>query len=260
MTNVFGLNRDAFVTVPPYQKRQGTKMETCLATKTYAPSKLNHMRPYRLFGIEDGRGEEVKFYMPPADGAGCLTAFESVVLLKLVRVVNPNFLFEFGTFDGRTTRLMLEDLQDNGSGEPRIYTLDLPDTDGVHFQGDDKKLAEKAILSTRKYTRSEKSSLVKQIFQDSMSLDPSLYENKFEFIFVDANHEYVYVKKDTENALKMIGGETNCIVWHDYGNPQFPELTRYLENLASDIELYHVEGTMLVFHLQGKALGDERAS
>jgi hypothetical protein len=233
-------------------------MDTCLATKSYAPSKLEHIRPYRVFSIEDGRDEEVKFFMPPADGAGSLTAFESVVLLKLVRVVNPDYLFEFGTFDGRTTRLILEDLPENGNVEPRIYTLDLPDTDGVHFQGDDKILAEKALLSTRKYNRSEKKSAVKQLLQDSMSLDPTLYEKKFDFIFIDANHEYEYVKKDTENALQMIGGETNCIVWHDYGNPQFPELTRYLEQLASDIELFHVEGTMLVFHMQGLKIGEPR--
>lgn len=234
-------------------------METCLASKVYAPSKLQHIRPYRLLSIEDGRDEEMKFYMPPADGAGSLTTFESVALLKLVRIVNPDYIFEFGTFDGRTTRLILEDIPENGNVEPRIYTLDLPDTAGVHFQGDDKKLAEKSILSTRKYTRSARSSLVKQLLQDSMSLDPSLYKNKFDFIFIDANHEYEYVKKDTENALKMIGGETNCIVWHDYGNPQFPELTRYLEKLASDIEMYHIEGTMLAFHLQGQKLGQERS-
>lgn len=233
-------------------------MTTCLATNTFAPSKLMHIRPYRVLSIEDGREEEVKFFMPPADGAGSLTAFESVMLLKLVRAIKPDFIFEFGTFDGRTTRLVLEDLPDNGNQNPRIYTLDLPDTEGVVFQGDDKLLAEKALLSTRKYNLSPKKGMVKQILQDSMTFDPTPYAGKFDFIFVDANHEYDYVKKDTENSLHMLGGERNCIVWHDYGNPQFPELTRYLESLADDLELYHIQGTMLVFHMRGLKIGDER--
>ncbi|WP_455914724.1 class I SAM-dependent methyltransferase [Pseudomonas syringae] len=235
-------------------------MDTCLATRTYAPSALMHIRPYRVLSIEDGREEEVKFFMPPADGAGSLTAFESVMLLKLVRAIKPDFVFEFGTFDGRTTRLVLEDLPDNGDSEPRIYTLDLPDTDGIVFQGDDKLLAEKAVLSSRKYNQSPKKAMVRQILQDSMTFDPSPYAGKFDFIFVDANHEYEYVKRDTENSLKMLGGDSSCIVWHDYGNPQFPELTRYLEELASSLELYHIEGTMLVFHMRGGTIGDERTA
>lgn len=217
-----------------------------------------HIRPYRVLSIEDGRGEEVKFFMPPADGAGSLTAFESVMLLKLVRTINPDFIFELGTFDGRTTRLVLEDLPDNGDNSPRIYTRDLPDTEGIVFQGDDKLLAEKAVVSTRKYNQSPKKGMVRQILQDSMTFDPTPYKGKFDFIFVDANREYEYVKKDTENSLQMLGGECNCIVWHYYGNPQFPELTRYLEERADSLELYHIEGTMLVFYVQGVRVGAER--
>ena len=234
-------------------------MSTNPQNNMYAKSALKHIRPYRVLSIRDGREEEVKFFMPSADGAGGLTVFESLMLIKLLRVVNPDYIFEFGTFNGQTTRLMLEDIPKNQIKEDRIYTLDLPDTEGVVFQGDDGLLAEKALLSERKYTLSKKMSLVKQVLQDSMTLDAELYSDKFSFIFIDANHEYEYVKRDTENALNMITGEINCIVWHDYGNPQFPELTKYLEDLAENMELYHIEGTMLVFCLNGKKIGAERA-
>ena len=209
---------------------------------------LNHIRPHRVLSIEDKMEEKIVFFMPPAAGAGALTVFESVMLLKLVRCTNPDFIFEFGTFDGRTTRLILENLPENGSSEPRIYTLDLPGTEGVVFQGDDKLLAEKALLSERKYLSSKNKHLVKQVFQDSMTLNAEPYLKKFDFIFIDANHEYEYVKKDTENSRQMISEKNGCIVWHDYGNPQFPELTRYLDELGKSLLLYHIEGTMLVFH------------
>jgi hypothetical protein len=49
----------------------------------------------------------------------------------------------------------------------------------------------------------------------------------------------------------MLADSPSCIIWHDYGNREFPQLTQYLDDLASDMTLYHVEGTMLVFHLKG---------
>jgi hypothetical protein len=165
-----------------------------------------HIRPYRVLSIEDGREEEVKFFMPPADGAGSLTAFESVMLLKLVRAINPNFIFEFGTFDGRTTRLVLEDLPDNGDKSPRIYTLDLPDTDGIVFQGDDKLLAEKAVLSSRKYNQSEKKGMVKQILQDSMTFDPTPYKGKFDFSFRNSH----VIWKTWRAALSFTTSKARC--------------------------------------------------
>lgn len=50
----------------------------------------------------------------------------------------------------------------------------------------------------------------------------------------------------------MLSHSPSCIVWHDYGNPEFPELTAYIENLATTKQIYHVENTMLAFYLNGK--------
>ena len=75
---------------------------------------------------------------------------------------------------------------------------------------------------------------------------------KIQMIFIDGNHEVNYVKKDTENALKMISEAPSCIAWHDYGNPQFPELKSYIDDLAKIYKIYHVENTMIAFHLRGR--------
>lgn len=220
---------------------------------------LTHIRPYQLLSIPDGyeQQEEIKFFMPPAQGAGSLSTLESVVLVKLLRCVEPECIFEFGTYKGYTTRLLLENLTGNSDGDdgvPRIFTLDLPLIDDVTFQGDDKTLALEALDFERKYLKSARKALVKQLLQDSMCLDASQYAKKFQYIFVDANHELSYVKKDTENAFEMLADAPACIIWHDYGNPQFPQLTAYLEELATEVPLYHVENTMLVFYLPGKEI------
>ena len=215
---------------------------------------MNHIRPYQLLGIADGYEdrEEIKFFMPPAQGAGSLSTLESVVLLKLLRCVEPDYLFEFGTYKGYTTRLLLENLPASEVTGARIYTLDLPALDDVVFQGADKSLAQEALSFVRKYVGRERADLVKQLLQDSMALDPQPYAGKFQYIFVDANHELSYVRRDTENAFKMLADAPACVIWHDYGNPQFPELTHYLDELAREVPLYHVENSMVVFHLKGK--------
>lgn len=224
------------------------------STSSQASRGLVHIRPYQLLGIPDGyeEQEEIKFFMPPAQGAGSLSTLESVVLLKLLRCVQPDYLFEFGTYKGYTTRLLLENLPASAAEGERIYTLDLPELDAVTFQGSDKALAQEALGFVRKYMSCVRKDLVRQLLQDSMTLDAQAYAQRFQYIFVDANHELSYVRKDTENAFQMLADSPACIIWHDYGNPQFPELTQYLEELAREVPLYHVENTMLVFHLLGK--------
>jgi len=226
--------------------------------KSNAASGVVHIRPYQLLSIEDGLSDEIKFFMPALEAAGSLTVIESIMLLKLMRCVSPTHVFEFGTYKGYTTRLLLENIPERDVAGERIYTLDLPDLDNIVFQGTDKDLATESITYQRKYLSSPRKNLVKQILQDSMTLDPELYSKKFQFIFIDANHEVSYVCRDTENALVMLADAPSCVVWHDYGNPQFPELTQYLENLSARIPVYHIEDTMLAFHLLGKTVAPRR--
>lgn len=211
--------------------------------------KLEHIRPYQVLGIHDDFPEEIRFFMPPAQGSGSLLSIESLLLIKLMRVIKPRYLFEFGTYKGLTTRLLLANLPavENAPGE-RIFTLDLPSLDNVHFQGTDAVLAREALGFQRKYLEEDNHELVKQIFVDSMAFDPSPYAGKFQFIFIDANHEVAYARRDTENALKMLSDGPSCLVWHDYGHPEFPELTEYINEIGTQMNVYHVEHTKVAFH------------
>lgn len=215
-------------------------------------TKIIHIRPYQLLKIEDRFSDEIKFFMPQAQGQGSTSTLESVMLIKLMRVVDASYVFEFGTYKGLTTRLLLENLPDKKIITERIFTLDLPDIDNVNFQGSDKEIAKEALNFPRKYLSSKNKNQVKQIFQDCLTFDATEYLKKFQFIFVDGNHEVTYVKSDTENSFRMLANAPSCIAWHDYGNPEFPELTAYIEDLAESKIIYHIENTMLAFHLIGK--------
>ena len=41
-------------------------------------------------------------------------------------------------------------------------------------------------------------------------------------------------------------------------NPQFPELTAYIEELATTKKIYRIEDTMIAFHLTGKEVPTQR--
>jgi hypothetical protein len=215
---------------------------------------LEHIRPYQLLGVPDAEvfPEEVRFFMPLAQGSGSLLSLESLLLIKLMRITRPKYLFEFGTYKGLTTRLLLANLPSapEVTGE-RIFTLDLPALENVHFQGTDVDLAREALGFERKYLGEPNKHLVKQILQDSMTFDGSQYAGKFQFIFIDGNHEVDYVRKDTENSFKMFSGDKGCVIWHDYGHPEFPQNTQYIEDLGREMTVYHVEHTKMAFHPRG---------
>jgi hypothetical protein len=214
---------------------------------------LTHIRFNHVLRIEDGFDDEIKFFMPQAQVGGSISTIESIMPIKLMRVVNPGYIFEFGTYKGLTTRLLLSNLPTRADiKSERIYTLDLPSIEGIQFQGSDIDVAKEAIGFYRKYLDLlDKKHLVKQLLQDSLTLDTSQYLKKFQYIFIDGNHQIKYARSDTEKTFEMLAEAPSCIIWHDYGNPEFPELTNYIEELASSYRIYHLEETMLAFHVRG---------
>jgi hypothetical protein len=105
------------------------------------------IKPKNILKIKDRLGEKINFFMPNGIAISGITTLESVLLIKIMRIVKAKYLLEFGTFKGDTTRLLLENLPPLSSplkkkGEiKRIFTIDLPNLKGVEFMGNDKKLA-----------------------------------------------------------------------------------------------------------------------
>lgn len=213
-------------------------------------NRATKIRPHQILALGQDHGKAFTSFIP-SSFSGSMTAFESVVLIKILNLVNPRRVFEFGTFMGSTTRLLLDNLDHDETEDRKIYTLDLDSLDGVEFQGDDELLAKKVIGTKRLYEESVHADKVKQILVDSLKFDATSLDEKFNYILIDANHEGKYVKADSENAFKMLDKRSSfALIWDDYENPNHPELTAYVDSLTLDgNQIYHIEGTQFAILL-----------
>jgi predicted O-methyltransferase YrrM len=59
---------------------------------------------------------------------------------------------------------------------------------------------------------------ITHIEANSQTFDFSLLKQKFDLIFVDGDHHFESVVKDTQNVFKLLKNENSIIVWHDYAN------------------------------------------
>lgn len=146
---------------------------------------------------------------------GNVSAEELILIAKLVRQYKPNRLFEIGTFDGRTTL----NLACNCSPDARVYTLDLPDEKRpfkkpATLDGDMSFVSKVATGSRFHGTDCENK--ITQLYGNSATFDFSPYENKMDFVFIDAAHTYEYILIDSEKALRLLRDRQGIILWHDY--------------------------------------------
>jgi predicted O-methyltransferase YrrM len=154
---------------------------------------------------------------------------ELVSLAYLMQVAKPETVFEIGTFVGRTTRLFAL----NAPQGTRVFTLDLPQPQVSHRVGED-------------YLHSPEAAKVVQLAGDSRFFDYSPWHGKCDFVWVDACHDYPFVKADTQAALRLCrpGG---WIGWHDYRHSKkFDGVTRVVQDLKTDHPgLRHIKGTTI---------------
>ena len=164
----------------------------------------------------------------------------------LVEYLKPKVIFEMGTYNGFSTMHLAK----NAPADARVYTLDLnwdskdaKDTkdfkhDLTEAHGDIKTME---ANSRRWFHKDECKGRIVELYGDSMTYDFSKFYGRTDFIFIDANHSYHYVKSDTENALKMLSPK-GIILWHDYDFIH-PGIFRYLNQLAKVKKLYYIERT-----------------
>ena len=97
-------------------------------------------------------------------------------------------IFEFGTFDGRTTL----NIAANTSPAAKIYTIDLPRemaNNVTHkLEKGEKHFVEKD-QSGSQYKGTEFKQKIIQLYGDSVNYDFSEYFGNMDFVFVDASHE-----------------------------------------------------------------------
>ncbi len=190
--------------------------------------------------------EEIKV-CAPASIDGNIELKELVVICAVIQKYRPRKLFEFGTFNGRTTLNMAV----NSPPEATVYTLDLP----TAFTGEtglplDKNDASYIGKNHRKRfigTPFEKK--IVSLYGDSAHYDFTPFYGQMDFVFVDASHGFRYVMNDSLQAVRLLKRGTGFVFWHDYSH--WPGVTRSLNYLyrktATFAGLKHIQGTTLAF-------------
>jgi predicted O-methyltransferase YrrM len=173
---------------------------------------------------------------------GTIRPIEAQVLAALVAHLKPRTVFEMGTYTGFSTLHLIE----NAPLDTVIYTLDLPQDKSDIVLKNDLHEAHRDIkninLNERRYFHvKEARGRVIELFGDSMTFDFSPYYGKVDLAFIDANHSYLYVKSDTENALRMLS-DRGVVLWHDYDFIH-PGVFKLINELAQDKQIFYIERT-----------------
>lgn len=163
----------------------------------------------------------------------------SVVLCGLCKLLGCRTVFEIGTFRGDTAWLLA-----HNDPALQVFTLDLPDltvaghttfdlTDPEYFARWDRGARFRGTPEGERIT---------QLLGDSATFDYSPFGGMVDLVFIDASHNYSYVKSDTEAALGMLSA-CGAIVWDDYTH--YPGIYAYLNELAGTLDgpIVHLLGT-----------------
>jgi hypothetical protein len=208
---------------------------------------MKHIRPYKVFGLVEASPADriVQLQLPPRRGTGGLTLLETSVLIAAVHAIHALRVFEFGTFIGSTTLNLALNVPDDGE----VFTLDLDEASLAELN----QHPEDAILThthfasrTLDFMGSRVERKVKQVLGNSITFDFAPWHNSIDLAFIDGGHDLATVKADTEHALEIVAKPSpSCILWHDYANKDYPELSTYLDGLSAGMPIFHVEDTMI---------------
>lgn len=137
----------------------------------------------------------------------CTPWIDVCCILSLIRYHKPKNLLEIGTHYGHTTKIISDKFP-----ELKITTVD----PGDKILGD-----KRSYFQTQEYLPQHEIgkmfngnmniNLIKQDFHDIS------FTEKFDFIFIDGDHTYSAVIKDTQRALQLLNNN-GVIVWHDWDN------------------------------------------
>lgn len=178
---------------------------------------------------------------PYAYLSGATMPIDIALLKALARRQNAQSYFEIGTWRG-------ESVANVASVVPQCVTLNLSREEIIALTGDERYADAHAVFSKNLDN-------VTHLQGNSQTFDFSPYKGQFDLVFVDGDHHYESVRKDTETAFMLLHNDKSVIVWHDYGYD--PETIRW--SVLSAIwegtppekrpHLYHVANTMCAIYI-----------
>lgn len=134
---------------------------------------------------------------------GTSRAIDISVLKKFARSI-PNFRYiEFGTWRGESIRNVA------GLGG-ECFSVSFSEKEMLDWGFDQHCVNASRIFSTNIPN-------ITNIKHNTHTYDFSKLEGTFDIVFVDADHQYEAVKKDTEIAFRLLRNKDSILVWHDYG-------------------------------------------
>ena len=179
---------------------------------------------------------------------GATLPIDIALLKALAMKYKVGKYFEIGTWRGESVANIAEIV-------PECYTLNLPDLEMFEMGMDEDYVKMHRFFSENK-------SNIKHISGNSHTFDFSNWLKKFDMVFVDGDHHYQSVKKDTQTAFELVKDENSIIVWHDYAYE--PETIRWsvmsgiLDGCPSDKRnrIYHISNTLCAVYLNEKLESD----
>lgn len=95
---------------------------------------------------------------------------------------------------------------------------------------------------------------VNHIRANSLNFNFNSLNKKFDVIFIDGDHHYENIVKDTKTAFSLLKNENSVIIWHDYAyspeTPRFEVLAGILDGSPADkiSGIYHVSNTICAIY------------
>jgi hypothetical protein len=204
---------------------RGPSLDALLTRKLPGLKHLPELNPADC--IPDFATTEIVIRQCPV-GTWSTPLIDVVVLLKCALGFHSRRILEIGSYLGHTARMLAE----NTGAETRITTLDEYPEHGAAYRGT--PLEQKIDRRIGK-----------------ISLEPFQPDEKYDLIFVDADHRFESVVNDTQVAMSLLAKD-GVIVWHDYQHTtHFHGLNGVPEALkifSKFIPIIALKGTYLAMH------------
>lgn len=178
-------------------------------------------------------------------GEGIFTPVDELAYLALLTAaIQPQTVFEFGTFRGRTAL----NFAINAPHDACVYTLDLPKNSprmqDTAVNAADAEIIQKSLTGID-YIGKPESEKIRQLYGDSLTFDFTPFYGSADIVFVDGAHHYEAVKRDTANALRIVK-PNGVVLWHDFANyGDYNDVTRAVVESVDLQRFYQVDSTQL---------------
>ena len=178
---------------------------------------------------------------PYAYLSGATMPIDIALLRALAKRHAVDDYFEIGTWRGESVANVAEIAK-------RCVTLNLPKEDII-------TLTNNSLYADLHGFFSKGLSNVTQLYGNSRNFDFAGHFGKYDMVFIDGDHHYESVRKDTETAFGLLKSDRSIIVWHDYGLD--PETIRW-DVMGAILDgtpegkrkhIYHVSNTLCAVYL-----------